>query len=984
MRLTLSRGFLLLAILLSAEGVFGQQTDSKYQQARYLSQKGEEAIEEGEYRVAISYIEDASDIYKSLGDTVQWLQHRLMNAECLLDVARYQHARKELKKLETFSNTFKSDSLRAKIKNDFGYLYDKIGKLDSALIYYKEGLEISKASADSITIGITTSNMGSIYYEMGNFEKALDYSHQSRHIFEQLNRHFNLSISYNNLGVYYKKLDMYEEARTYYTKSLELKKKLDNISLLATAYNNLASLNQSIGEYSTALSQYYKSLEYRRETGNPHKTSRTLGNIGALYSSFNEDDKALSYYQQSLMLREQYGSEYDVAHMKRNIASLKITRQQYRQAEELLMEVLQIDKKLGNSDRICKTYFTLSDIKLSTGSFGQAREYIEQAFQTIGDNSAPSVQAEAYRMYANLHIHLNNSDSSLYYYKKALKVLEGQPFHEQLSTIKGLAYTYSSIDKDSAIYYGEQVIDYLKQSRDQFGPLSILKAKYFGRHTHFYFDLAAWYLESKNDAERAFELIETAKARGFNEDLARASANLDRKLPEDLRVKKRQMEKQLRELYEDLQEVDKPVLASRLKESIRDRELQYQSFINKIKETESYRSFDIPEPMSLSGARQLCDAETAMLQYAVSDNHIILFAVSEDGYQSHVIKKSSDDTTGLTARLANRVEQYRTSILSNMPKSMLTEDSGSLVDQLISPVYQHIKGKHNIIVIPDGALAYLPFETLIMEDEYLIQKFNIKYLPSVSTVGLLHKKADSYSKDILALAGSKFEGVEQGLGQKRQNRYYTLPSTLLEVDSISSKFAKADVLKEKEVSERRLKQMHLQQYRYIHMATHGIFNESHPELSGLVLSTNGDKQNEMGLGEDGFLRNSEIYELNLNAEMVVLSACNTGMGNLIRGEGIFGIQRAFLQAGASSVVVSLWNVFDRSTATFMTTFYENLNSMEGQEKSYLDQFWDWMDWQYPVTFGTRAKAMRQAKLAMLEHPVYKHPVYWAPFIVVGR
>ena len=141
---------------------------------------------------------------------------------------------------------------------------------------------------------------------------------------------------------------------------------------------------------------------------------------------------------------------------------------------------------------------------------------------------------------------------------------------------------------------------------------------------------------------------------------------------------------------------------------------------------------------------------------------------------------------------------------------------------------------------------------------------------------------------------------------------------------------------------------------------------------------------ENSLGDDGYLNSMEISSLTLNADMVVLSACNTGFGKLIAGEGILGLQRSFLKAGASSVLVSLWSIYDKSTAQLMSKFYENINLYESRDFNWWDKTLYYFDFYQAPLFDYKAKAIRDAKLSMLKHPYYDHPVYWAPFILIGK
>ncbi|HET6528115.1 MAG TPA: CHAT domain-containing protein, partial [Balneolaceae bacterium] len=262
---------------------------------------------------------------------------------------------------------------------------------------------------------------------------------------------------------------------------------------------------------------------------------------------------------------------------------------------------------------------------------------------------------------------------------------------------------------------------------------------------------------------------------------------------------------------------------------------------------------------------------------------------------------------------------------------------------------------------------------------YLIENYSIKYVPSMTSLTLLDSFTPGEGKKLLAVAGSQFSPE---LGSSPKHPLAALPSTLIEVDSIASHFKQSSVLTNREVSEGTVKKLlNRNNYRFIHFATHGMIDEERPWRSGLALSIKGKLT--ASSKEDGMLRSAEIFGLRLNTEMVVLSACNTGLGEVVSGEGILGMQRAFFFAGASTVVVSLWNVYDRSTAFLMNRFYDfALKNTDDVE--WVDNLLRWVGWDESVPFGQKAAAMRKAKLEMINHPLYHHPVYWAPFIVVGR
>ncbi len=281
-------------------------------------------------------------------------------------------------------------------------------------------------------------------------------------------------------------------------------------------------------------------------------------------------------------------------------------------------------------------------------------------------------------------------------------------------------------------------------------------------------------------------------------------------------------------------------------------------------------------------------------------------------------------------------------------------------------------------MVPDGLLHYLPFETLIHNERYLIEDHEISYSPSTSMLGVLQdsrNRVDSEdSMEILAVGDPVFEPGSKAIGgkgmrygsnkmmrQRAAARGFSLPPlprTRDEVQFIASLFPadRRKLLTGMASTEGAIKHESLRRYRRLHFATHSLIDERSPLRSAVALTPDNNS------GEDGFLEMSEISRLNLDCDLVVVSACQTGRGQLLSGEGIVGLSWAFLRAGARSVVVSLWNVTDISTSQLMKNFYQNMT--DGLSNS---------------------AALRKAKLQMLNSGKgTNHPYYWSAFVIVGK
>jgi CHAT domain-containing protein len=316
-----------------------------------------------------------------------------------------------------------------------------------------------------------------------------------------------------------------------------------------------------------------------------------------------------------------------------------------------------------------------------------------------------------------------------------------------------------------------------------------------------------------------------------------------------------------------------------------------------------------------------------------------------------------------------------------------------------------------LLIVPDGNLGYLPFESLVVgsrhspaggiQPAYLLYRFAIAYGPSASALAAVQETntgTAQRTKTLLAFGdpvvqteitpakSSPVNDATRSAAEPQANPEQVSAATTAPTpaaDNISKEYAERgfslvrlpftrdevlgignlypssqrQVYLGEDAREEAVKSEQLDAYRYIHFASHGFIDESHPGRSGILFSRSQNSS------EDGVLQMGEIMRLKLNADLVTLSACSTGLGKLVNGEGVLGLTRAFFYAGARNVTVSLWNVNDSATATLMKSFYENLN--RGLPKS---------------------AALRQGKLRLLrgENKVWRHPYFWAPFVLVGE
>ena len=290
-----------------------------------------------------------------------------------------------------------------------------------------------------------------------------------------------------------------------------------------------------------------------------------------------------------------------------------------------------------------------------------------------------------------------------------------------------------------------------------------------------------------------------------------------------------------------------------------------------------------------------------------------------------------------------------------------------LYDYFITPIENQLYNYNKLIIVPDGILAFLPFETLIMPDgRYLIEEYDISYIQSLAVSEIV--KSRNYSstrKEFIGFGGADYENFNVASSNSNYSylnirKWNNLPGTISEIDKISTLYNTQDIYSGKSLTESLVKKLSekdmLKRFKIIHFAVHGLVLPEQPWLSALVLT---DKNN---TNEDGYLNINEIVKLDIEADFVNLSACETGLGKIYGGEGVVGLAQAFLIAGANSLSVSLWQVADQATREFMVGLYK------------LTTFQDF-------SFN---QGMSEMKRKFIASRRYNHPYYWAPFIFYGE
>lgn len=908
--------------------------------------------------------------------------------------------------------------------HNIGVIYASMGMSQKAIGFYQEALPLRRAAGDRLGLTSTLDNLGLAYLYAGEMQKASDYSHQALALFRELNDRTGQANTLNNIGGINFTLGDYRRALEYFGQALELRRALGQRREESIALNNIGRVHDLLGEAQKALDYHRQALEIRRALGNRLMEAASLNNIGLVYDWLGEKEKALEHYRRALELFRAAHDRNLEATALNNIGAFHLnTLKDAKTALEYYTRSLEIRRAVGQPVEIAVTLDNIGGLYNSSGEPRKALEYHRQALEirrAAGHRLGEAVSLNS--MGAAYHS-LGELATALDYFNQALKLFRSMGNRDRAAvTLYGVALTERDRGNlDEARLRMEESLKIIESLRGGVASQE-LRASYLAQkqdYYEFHTDLLMR-LHQREPAKghdiAALQSSERARARSLLELLAEARIDVEQGVSPELKQRERvthlriaRIQSQLIQAYSQ-PKPDQSKTAT-LEEELKQADAEREQLSAEIRRRHPrYADLRYPEPVGLNAVQPLLDERTVLLEYALGKDASFLFAVTRDDFLVAHLPPS--------ASVAARVEALRPLLASRPQRSAFgkqVEHSRWLYRELIEPAGKLLHGKQNLVIVPAGILHYLPFEVLLTAGEeralaaggstrlpYLLRDYAISYVPSAGVLAGLRNRAEARparTKTFLAFADPVYEneaGTEANhvrprlrgaFGDERTWELGRLAESRREVEQISALYPRDQValLLGEQASEENVKTAgQLSQYRFVHFATHGLLNEDRPSYSGLILSlADGDKNSPSAApapapadpklngtphpalrtprSEDGLLQVYEIFNLKLGADLVALSACETGLGKEVKGEGLVGLAHAFFYAGAPSVLVSLWKVQDRSTADVMVNFYKELGRAPN-----------------------KAEALRRAKLKLIEQNRYAHPYYWAPFVLTGE
>ena len=734
------------------------------------------------------------------------------------------------------------------------------------------------------------------------------------------------------------------------------------------------------GDLAGAEEYYLQALEVLHKFGSPNEEA-ALENLGVLEMYRGNFTRAAEYFERALALaRNQNPNGMLVAHVLTNFGSLAAQREDLVAAEHYFKQALAMQLRLepeGRDAAVCMG--DLGDVEWARGNRADGEAHHRQAL-AIMEKIAPGGLEFATLLNSAGETAFKRGDlrEAEEFHQRALAIFQklepGSTFAAQSLNNLGLVKRRKG-ETDAAATYFARAVDALESQEARLGGTETVRSSFRALFGSFYSDLENALL-AQHQPERAYRVSERSRARGLLDMLAKRDLMFAADVPADLqRARKRNaaeydsVQSQLTELNSAQDKEKIAAVQSRLHEL----SVQRDEIADRIaKASPRFASLQYPQPLDLTATRRILDPGAVLLSYTVAEDKTVLFVIdperSAPGLSVFTLPVKEKD-------LQAKVQEFRRLIREHREggNSELMAQSRQLYDLLLRPAESALMASQRLLIVPDGPCRCCPSRRSGETGRSILVDWKpLHTVVSATVYAELRKMRHPVENKAIEMAAfgdprmpaAGKAGLERSanpdlrLAAERGFDFGRLPFSRQEVEGIAALFPKRNrTYLGADATEEHAKALG-KDVRYIHFATHGLLDERFPLDSALVLSVLGQVQP----GKDnGLLQAWEIFEqVRLDADLVTLSACNTGLGQEVKGEGLIGLTRAFQYAGARSILASLWSVDDFRTMQLMQRFYTDLRSGKSKDE-----------------------ALRSAQLQLAHSQSSSAPYYWAGFSLIG-
>lgn len=855
-------------------------------------------------------------------------------------------------------------------QNNIGVNYRYLGKFADAISHLNKGIDAIdnlNENQDSIRVKLYN-NTGFVYFEMGYYDKAYKYYNDMLHISKRVfgATNVNTGRGYQNIGLIYYSTGDYDKALRYVDKALSIfSADSDNTNIqLANCYSYLSKIYLQKGEYSGSIGYEEMAIKiWIDKLGEGHPfIAVSYNKLADIYSMSGNYSKALEYSYKAMQIRRDFGGEKskDVAESYADIGNIFIQMANFNNGKYFLNNSIAIYKKIAPADP------GLADAYVLSGNLFR----IKSEFKT----AEACYDSALYIVWP----HYNPEDTdivipdNIVFEEQSIKALIGKAKALYAEAVK--TSDWSGLGKTLNLFtIASSMIEKLKTGFGDEESEFLIKSGSYEVNSGGILAAIKLYEQTNNPEyiESAFKFAERNKAGIMTESITKSDIKKILGIPDSLIVKENELKADI-SLYEA--KIKKAEQSNNQEAVVVYRNLLSDSKEN-FNELAEYFEQNFPSYYSLKFAgeinstddlKKLLPPDAVLLEYFIGETTLTIFVISNSSLSAVTVNCDS-------AFLEN-ITKLRLS-LSELNYMNYLSSAFDLYADLIKPVKNFLRNKEKLFIIPDKILAYLPFELLLTRPPpavfnadfkdlpYLINDYSISYQYSAGLLkdALLNKK-NNLNKSFAGFVPGHFYNEEisdTGSSDITVNKYSPDPETEIQVQSIADLFEdndyKSDIFADKFSIDNQLKQDKSHGYKFIHFAVQAIINDGNSGNSGIDFYDSNDS------ADIGTLYVGDIFNIQLNTDLLVMSKCEVKLGAEVKGEGIYGLTRSLQYVGAENIVIPLWQINDKSVSVFMINFYKNIL--------------DGMDY---------VSALRKTKLDMIQEEQYSYPLEWSPYILVGK
>lgn len=819
--------------------------------------------------------------------------------------------------------------------------------------------------------------LASIYLFQGNHETALIYFDKCAGLAEEIGEKKLMVKLLNFTATTRRSIGDYERSLADAEKGLKLSVELQDKENAGKAQFSLGATNYMLGNYAQSLKYYEVSKATFQEIDYKAGVQTVIDAIGSVYGTQGNYAQAINYYKQSIALAESIKYKEGIALSANNLGVIYFFQGNYQNAVENYRQSLKIAEEVGDKNTIALNFSNIGIAYFALGDNEKSLEYSRKSLalaEQIGDKERISESlnniAKTLNRTGNFAEALTASESAI---AVARQIKQWERFWEAQVTTGKIYSSLKRFDKSKDNF--DQAITILERLRSHVAGDEQAKSLFLSDKVTPYHEMIDL-LQREGRAAEAFGYAEKAKGRVLLDLLQGARSEIMQSITsaekeEGTRLKKAVSNITIEMLVEENKEKsDQKLLDESARQLLKARQ-QEEDFLTRTyaAHPELKRRDTAARTVTLAQTNELLKNQSAAaLEYVWATDYVGLFVITADDKSDHpVIKYFRLEIS--PEQLGKRIEDFVKAVTER--RANFDVLGRSLYETLIPPAALETAGKNTLCLIPDGLIWKVPFQALQNGDRYLIEDYTLFSAPSLSVLNATRESSARSSKpagELLAFANPSFSiATERNSGDAgrvnvRGKKLTPLPEAENEGKAIVRMYKqKSKLYLRAEAQESRFKK-EAGDYKILHFAAHGFLDDTSPMYSYLVLAP--------GLpnwGEDGLLTANEIMSLDLNADMAILSACDTALGEYRAGEGVIGMTWAFMAAGVPTIVSSQWSVETISTTRLMTKYHSVLKSSSSKlERGAL-----------------KAEALRQAQLKLLKNEKYSLPYYWAGFTVIG-